>query len=200
MRHLSGGQARRFSVVAALVNDPEVVFLDETTTGLDPAARRVVWDVIRQINREEGKTVVLTTHYMEEAELLADRVAIIDEGRIQAIDTPEALIARLDGVSKIRFATDRAVAVDELERLPGVEHAAETRASGVEGAGAARRAAQRHRRRRWIGAAALYASDRFAPSIDARRGSSSSAAHPATSRPPASSSSWPTRPLAASAS
>jgi len=136
VRHLSGGQARRFSVVAALVNDPEVVFLDEPTTGLDPAARRVVWDLIRRVNRDEGKTVVLTTHYMEEAELLADRVAIIDHGRIQAIDTPESLIARLDGVSKIRFATDRPVAAPELERLPGVEHAAETRASEVDGAGA----------------------------------------------------------------
>src|SRR5581483_12482844 len=78
VRHLSGGQARRFSVVAALVNDPEVVFLDEPTTGLDPAARRNVWELIREVNRDEGKTVVLTTHYMEEAELLADRVAIID--------------------------------------------------------------------------------------------------------------------------
>ena len=136
MRHLSGGQARRFSVVAALINDPEVIFLDEPTTGLDPAARRVVWDLIRQINRGEGKTVVLTTHYMEEAELLADRVAIIDNGRIQALDTPEALIARLDGMSTIRFAADRALAVGELERLRGVEQAAETRASAVDGAGA----------------------------------------------------------------
>jgi ABC-2 type transport system ATP-binding protein len=136
VRHLSGGQARRFSVVAALVNDPDVVFLDEPTTGLDPAARRVVWDLIRQINREEGKTVVLTTHYMEEAELLADRVAIIDQGRIQAIDTPEALIARLDGASTIRFAADRAVAVDDLGRLRGVERASETRASAVDGLGA----------------------------------------------------------------
>ena len=136
VRHLSGGQARRFSVVAALVNDPEVVFLDEPTTGLDPAARRVVWDLIRRANRDEGKTVVLTTHYMEEAELLADRVAIIDHGRIQAIDTPQSLIARLDGVSKIRFATDRSVTPAELERLPGIEQAAETGASDIDGAGA----------------------------------------------------------------
>jgi len=117
VRHLSGGQARRFSVVAALVNDPEVVFLDEPTTGLDPAARRTVWELIRTINRDEGRTVVLTTHYMEEAELLAARIAIINQGKIQVIDTPEALISRLAGTGKIRFATDRIVPVDELERL-----------------------------------------------------------------------------------
>jgi ABC-2 type transport system ATP-binding protein len=136
VRHLSGGQARRFSVAAALVNDPDVVFLDEPTTGLDPQARRTIWELLREINRDEGKTVVLTTHYMEEAELLANRVAIIDGGQIQAIDTPEALIAGLDGAAKVRFATDRAVVVAELERLPGVEAAVETRASHVDGAGA----------------------------------------------------------------
>ncbi|MGH2946250.1 MAG: ABC transporter ATP-binding protein [Solirubrobacteraceae bacterium] len=136
VRQLSGGQARRFSVIAALVNDPEVVFLDEPTTGLDPAARRTVWELIRAINRDECKTVVLTTHYMEEAELLADRVAVIDHGEIQAIDVTEALISRLAGTGKIRFATDRVVAVAELERLRGVEHAAETRTSQVDGAGA----------------------------------------------------------------
>jgi ABC-2 type transport system ATP-binding protein len=102
VRHLSGGQARRFSVAAALVNDPEVVFLDEPTTGLDPAARRTVWELIAQINREEGKTVVLTTHYMEEAELLAQRIAIIDHGRIQALDTPRALIAQHAGSGAAR--------------------------------------------------------------------------------------------------
>lgn len=136
VRHLSGGQARRFSVVAALVNDPEVVFLDEPTTGLDPAARRSVWDLIRDINRDEGKTIVLTTHYMEEAELLADRIGVIDHGAIQAIDTPERLISSLAGTGKIRFATDRAVPTEELEGLPGVERAAETRASEVNGTGA----------------------------------------------------------------
>jgi ABC-2 type transport system ATP-binding protein len=136
VRHLSGGQARRFSVVAALVNDPEVVFLDEPTTGLDPAARRTVWELIREINRDEGKTVVLTTHYMEEAELLADRVAVIDHGRIQALDTPERLIARLEGTGGIRFATERPIESGELEALPGVDGATETRASQVDGVGA----------------------------------------------------------------
>jgi ABC-2 type transport system ATP-binding protein len=136
VRHLSGGQARRFSVVAALVNDPEVVFLDEPTTGLDPAARRTVWELIRAINRHEGKTVVLTTHYMEEAELLADRVAIIDHGQIQAIGAPEDLISRLAGTGTIRFATDRTLPLADLERLQGVERSAETRGSQVDGAGA----------------------------------------------------------------
>ena len=129
VRHLSGGQARRFSVVAALVNDPELVFLDEPPTGLDPAARRTVWELIKQINRDERKTVVLTTHYMEEAELLCERVAIIDHGRVQAIDTPAALIAGLEEVGTIRFATERPVDRDELARLPGVLNVSEIQAA-----------------------------------------------------------------------
>lgn len=128
VRHLSGGQARRFSVVAALVNDPELVFLDEPTTGLDPAARRTVWELIEQINRDEGKTVVLTTHYMEEAELLCERVAIIDHGRVQAIDTPEALIAGLPDAGTIRFTTENRIDREELDGLPGVLGVTEARA------------------------------------------------------------------------
>jgi ABC-2 type transport system ATP-binding protein len=119
VKHLSGGQARRFSVVAALVNDPEVVFLDEPTTGLDPQARRTVWDLVRSINHE-GTTVVLTTHYMEEAEALSDRIAIIDRGRIQALDTPRGLIRGLGVASRIRFTTAQRVSTEDLERLPGV--------------------------------------------------------------------------------
>jgi ABC-2 type transport system ATP-binding protein len=92
---LSGGQAQRFSIVAALVNDPELVFLDEPTTGLDPQARRNLWDVIRRINAERSTTVILTTHYMEEAEVLSDRVAIVDHGRLVALDTPMGLIDQL---------------------------------------------------------------------------------------------------------
>jgi ABC-2 type transport system ATP-binding protein len=120
VRQLSGGQQRRFSVAAALVNDPEVMFLDEPTTGLDPQMRHGVWELLRRLNREEGKTIVLTTHYMEEAELLADRVAIIDHGRIRAIDTPRGLIARLDGVGHIEFATSSRVDTAELARLAGI--------------------------------------------------------------------------------
>ena len=124
VRHLSGGQQRRFSVAAALVNDPQVVFLDEPTTGLDPQMRHSLWELLRRLNREEGKTIVLTTHYMEEAELLADRVAIIDHGVIRAIETPRDLIGRLDGFGHIEFATPGAVETSELSRLAGVSGAA----------------------------------------------------------------------------
>jgi ABC-2 type transport system ATP-binding protein len=88
---LSGGLKQRLGVAIALVNDPEVVFLDEPTTGLDPRARREVWDVLRGL-RQRGKTVFLTTHYMEEAQVLADRVAILNRGKLVALDTPDALI------------------------------------------------------------------------------------------------------------
>lgn len=88
---LSGGQKQRFSIAAALVNDPVVLFLDEPTTGLDPQARRHLWGVIKRI-RSEGKTIVLTTHYMDEAEELCDRVAIMDEGRIIALAPPHKMI------------------------------------------------------------------------------------------------------------
>jgi ABC-2 type transport system ATP-binding protein len=116
---LSGGQAQRFSIVAALVNDPDVVFLDEPTTGLDPQARRNLWDLIRTINENDGKTVVMTTHYMEEAEELSHRVAIIDAGRIQAIDTPVGLINSLATDHSVVFSSDRAVGDEPLQTLPG---------------------------------------------------------------------------------
>ena len=124
VRQLSGGQQRRFSVAAALVNDPEVVFLDEPTTGLDPQMRHSLWELMQRLNREDGKTIVLTTHYMEEAELLADRVAIIDHGRISAIDTPRNLIAGLDGRGHIEFAMPRPVETTELTQLAGITGAA----------------------------------------------------------------------------
>ncbi len=127
VRQLSGGQQRRFSVAAALVNDPEVVFLDEPTTGLDPQMRHSLWELLRRLNRQEGKTIVLTTHYMEEAELLAERVAISDAGRIRAIDTPRNLIARLEGVGHIQFATTGRVDTAELGRLAAVTAATDTR-------------------------------------------------------------------------
>jgi ABC-2 type transport system ATP-binding protein len=94
IENLSGGQKQRFSIAAALVHKPRVFFLDEPTTGLDPQARRRLWDLIRKV-RKQGMTVILTTHYMEEAEELCDRVAIMDEGRIVAFDTPEKLIKQL---------------------------------------------------------------------------------------------------------
>ncbi len=91
---LSGGQKQRFSVASALVNDPKVLFLDEPTTGLDPQARRNLWELIQGI-QQKGITVVLTTHYMDEAELLCDRIAIMDKGKIISLDTPQNLIAAL---------------------------------------------------------------------------------------------------------
>ena len=91
--NLSGGQKQRLFIALALINDPEVVFLDELTTGLDPQSRQAIWDLVRGI-RERGKTVFLTTHLMEEAERLCDRVAIMEHGRIIDIDTPESLVRR----------------------------------------------------------------------------------------------------------
>lgn len=91
---LSGGQRQRFSIAAALVHGPKIFFLDEPTTGLDPQARRNLWDLVREI-RDKGVTVVMTTHYMDEAELLCDRVAVMDSGEIIAMDTPKNLIKNL---------------------------------------------------------------------------------------------------------
>jgi ABC-2 type transport system ATP-binding protein len=102
---LSGGQRQRLFVALALVNDPEVVFLDELTQGLDPAARRVAWELIRAI-RDRGATVVLVTHYMDEAEQLCDRIAVVDQGRVVATDTPQGLIARFGGPIRLSFTAD----------------------------------------------------------------------------------------------
>jgi ABC-2 type transport system ATP-binding protein len=90
-KDLSGGQKQRFSIATTLINDPKIIFLDEPTTGLDPQARRNLWDLIRDI-RAKGTTVIITTHYMDEAEILCDRIAIIDSGKIIALDTPDKLI------------------------------------------------------------------------------------------------------------
>lgn len=96
IEQLSGGQKQRFSIAAALVHGPKVFFLDEPTTGLDPQARRNLWDLIREV-RDSGVTVIMTTHYMDEAELLCDRVAVMDAGKIIALDTPKQLIQNLLG-------------------------------------------------------------------------------------------------------
>lgn len=93
-KELSGGQKQRFSIATTLINKPKIVFLDEPTTGLDPQARRNLWDLIKQI-RDKGATVVITTHYMDEAESLCDRVAIIESGKIISLDTPDNLIDKL---------------------------------------------------------------------------------------------------------
>jgi ABC-2 type transport system ATP-binding protein len=119
---LSGGQKQRLSVACALVSRPDLLFLDEPTTGLDPQSRRQLWEVVTRF-RAAGGTVLLTTHYMEEAERLCDRVAIMDRGRIIAQGAPSALIATLDAEHIVEFALAAgapAPGVDELGRLPGV--------------------------------------------------------------------------------
>lgn len=112
---LSGGQKQRLFVALALINDPEIVFPDEITTGLDPQARHAMWDLIRGI-RDRGKTVVLTTHFMEEAERLCDRVAIVDQGRIVALDTPSNLIGSLGVGTRVVFTMEGPLDTDALGR------------------------------------------------------------------------------------
>ncbi|MBA7654103.1 Linearmycin resistance ATP-binding protein LnrL [subsurface metagenome] len=121
---LSGGQKQRVAMALALVNDPEVLFLDEPTTGLDPQARRNVWDVIDGL-RGKGKTIILTTHYMEEAERLCGRVGIIDHGKIIALNTTRDLIAKQNLESAIEFTTSSGVAKEFIEKLPEVSKVAQ---------------------------------------------------------------------------
>jgi ABC-2 type transport system ATP-binding protein len=115
---LSGGLRQRLFIALALVNNPRVVFLDEMTAGLDPAARRVAWDLIKAI-RDRGTTVVLVTHFMDEAENLCDRVAIVDRGKIVTSDTPQGLVARHTSEVIVIFTTDVSE-LDWLEKIPGV--------------------------------------------------------------------------------
>ena len=117
---LSGGQKQRLFIALALINDPELVFLDELTTGLDPQARRAIWDLVRGI-RDRGKTVFLTTHLMEEAERLCDRVAIIDHGRIIDIGTPADLVRRHCPERTVVVTTTDASAPRAFSGDPGVE-------------------------------------------------------------------------------
>jgi ABC-2 type transport system ATP-binding protein len=122
IEQLSGGQQQRLAVALSLVGDPELLFLDEPTTGLDPQSRRQLWDVIRDL-RARGHTVVLTTHYMDEAERLCDRVAIIDRGKIIALGSPNELIAQLGGDHIVEFALDgngTTLAVDCFQGLDSV--------------------------------------------------------------------------------
>ena len=120
---LSGGQKQRLAVATSLVGNPDLLFLDEPTTGLDPTSRRELWEVIRRF-REQGRTTVLTTHYLEEAERLCDRVAIIDHGRIIAIGSPQELIGRMGGQHVIEFSIgpggDEVRLLGLLRELPGV--------------------------------------------------------------------------------
>jgi ABC-2 type transport system ATP-binding protein len=131
---LSGGQRQRLFIALALVSSPEVVFLDEMTTGLDPAARRVAWDLIEQI-RDCGTTVVLVTHFMDEAERLCDRVAVVDNGNLIALDTPRGLVVRHDPLEQVVFSCE----LDEVDWLTAVPGARSVSRRGprvvVEGTG-----------------------------------------------------------------
>ena len=118
---LSGGQAQRLSIACSLVHDPEVLFLDEPTAALDPQARRNLWDLLRAVN-DEGRTVILTTHYMDEAELLCDQIAIIDHGTILRTDRPRALIESLGAAYRI-LLDDTVMRADDARALTGVEAA-----------------------------------------------------------------------------
>jgi ABC-2 type transport system ATP-binding protein len=126
IKKLSGGQRQRLAVAAALIGDPQLLFLDEPTTGLDPQSRRQLWDVIGRF-REQGRTVLLTTHYMEEAERLCDRVAIIDLGKIIALGSPRDLIAGLEAEHVVEFSLsgncDTRLSVDDWLSLPAVRTA-----------------------------------------------------------------------------
>jgi ABC-2 type transport system ATP-binding protein len=117
---LSGGQKQRLFIALALINDPEVVFLDELTTGLDPQSRRAIWELVRGI-RDRGKTVFMTTHLMEEAERLCDRVAIIEHGKIVEIGKPEDLVRRHCPERTVLLATDNEVAEKRLRTIPSAE-------------------------------------------------------------------------------
>jgi ABC-2 type transport system ATP-binding protein len=118
---LSGGQKQRLSIALALVGNPEVAILDELTTGLDPHARRETWDLIEGI-RERGVTVLLVTHFMEEAERLCDRIAVVDSGRVVAIDTPAGLVSRVQSEQRIRFNVSTPLNERLLTALPEVRH------------------------------------------------------------------------------
>jgi ABC-2 type transport system ATP-binding protein len=122
VRDLSGGQRQRVVFVLSLINDPELLFLDEPTAGLDPQSRRAIWEWIA-LAREKDKTVFLTTHYIDEAEWLCDRVAIIDHGKIIALDTPKRLMASAEVEHKIAFVIEGGLDVVRLETLPGVTRA-----------------------------------------------------------------------------
>jgi ABC-2 type transport system ATP-binding protein len=127
VRALSGGQKQRLSLACALVGDPELLFLDEPTTGLDPQSRRQIWDIVEAL-KARGRTLLLTTHYMEEAERLCDRVAIVDHGKVIALGTPRELVASLGAKHVVEFSieasADGSLDDDALGKLPSVERVA----------------------------------------------------------------------------
>jgi ABC-2 type transport system ATP-binding protein len=127
--NLSGGQHQRLAVAVALVGDPELLFLDEPTTGLDPQSRRQLWDIIRAL-RERGRTIVLTTHYMDEAERLCDRIAVVDHGKVIALGSPAELIRSLGGDHVVEFALRDATGAPDLEPFRALPSVRGIRAEG----------------------------------------------------------------------
>ena len=125
VRTLSGGEKQRLSLACALVGDPEVLFLDEPTTGLDPASRRQIWAIVEELKRR-GRTILLTTHYMEEAARLCDRVGVIDRGRLLALGSPAELVASLGAEHVIELETDGELTEDDLAALGGIRGVART--------------------------------------------------------------------------
>ena len=119
VKQLSGGQKQRLAIALALVNDPAVLFLDEPTTGLDPQSRRALWDIIIKL-KKRGKTIFLSTHYMDEAQVLCDRIAIMDRGTIIALDTPDGLVNGLQMGTAIEFKRDERISVMTMEQIQGV--------------------------------------------------------------------------------
>ncbi|MEY2193309.1 ABC transporter ATP-binding protein [Neobacillus sp. BF23-41] len=120
IKGLSGGQKQRLAIALALVHDPQVVFLDEPTTGLDPQARRTLWDIVLQL-KNKGKTIVLTTHYMDEAHILCDRIAIMDQGELIALDTPSLLVKSLQSDSALEFRVLQQQDVIDFSSVDGVK-------------------------------------------------------------------------------
>ncbi len=120
VKNLSGGQKQRFTIATSLVNEPEILFLDEPTTGLDPAGRKQIWQLIKQINKT-GITIIMTTHYMEEAEYLCDRVAILDKGKILTINEPKKLIEDLSHTTQISFLINKEIGPDIFKNIPEIE-------------------------------------------------------------------------------
>jgi ABC-2 type transport system ATP-binding protein len=118
-QELSGGQRQRLALALALVNDPKVIFLDEPTAGLDPQSRHMLWDIVLKL-REQGKTILITTHYMDEAQILCDRIAIMDGGQIIALDTSTGLINRLGAQAMLNCRLNGQATIGEIRELPGV--------------------------------------------------------------------------------
>ncbi len=120
IKALSGGQKQRLAIALAIIHDPNIIFLDEPTTGLDPQARRTLWDIIENL-KARGKTIVLSTHYMDEAHILCDRIGIMDQGDLIALDTPSNLVKKLQSESAIEFSLAQSANTTFLEQLQGVK-------------------------------------------------------------------------------